>query len=53
MSRILDNTFITEAEGCCEQSKIAELIGSAINKLEFDTYRHEYVVRITVDEVDN
>lgn len=51
--RILERTFLTEDEDYNPAGKLAEQIEAVLVRLELDAYAKQYVVRVTVDEVDN
>lgn len=51
--RVLDRTFLTEDEQFNPQSVIAEAVESCLRAVKMDTYNARYVIRITVDEVDD
>lgn len=52
MTRLLDKTWTTEDEGYLEEDRIADAVLDELRALKLDTYNSIYVVRITVDRVD-
>lgn len=50
--RLLDKTFLTEDEQYNAASCLGEQVAEALETLDLDTYNKQYVVRVTVDVVD-
>lgn len=50
--RLLDKTWLTRDEEYCPERRLEELLAEELEKLKLDTYNGEYVVRVTVDKVD-
>jgi len=50
--RLKDITLVTEDEQCSPARGLAEQIEAVLEDLEMDTYNKQYVVRLTVDQVD-
>lgn len=50
--RLLDKTWLTEDEAFNAEGFISDQLECALNNLKLDTYNHQYVVRVTVDQVN-
>lgn len=50
--RLLDKTIMTEDEGWNLAFGIASQIREHLKRLKLDSYNNQYVVRVTVDQVD-
>ena len=50
--RLLDKTFMTSDEECNAESRIADHIETCLGNLKLDTINELYVVRVTVDKMD-
>ena len=58
MTRVLSRTILTRDEECSpvfrtRMAQLSELVSKCLDDLELDTYNHIYVVRITIDRVDD
>jgi hypothetical protein len=51
--RLLDKTFLTQDEQYGPASAVASKVEVLLKRLTMDTYNHQYVIRITVDVVDD
>ncbi len=50
--QILNKTFITEDEGWDTGNEIVQRIEAELKRVKFDSYNHQYVVRFSLDTVD-
>ena len=50
--RLLDKTFLSEDEGSPDCQFISD-VAKALDEIKFDGYNKQYVLRVTVDEVDD
>lgn len=51
--RVLDKTIQIEDEEYLPIPRVIGQVEEYLKRLDIDTYNHRYVVRITVDEVDD
>lgn len=51
--RILDKTFLAEDEGWNLPVSISRQIVSHLRSLRMDSYNNKYVIRLTVDVIDD
>lgn len=51
--RLLDKTFLTEDEQYDIPSNVSGQVEEFLSELKFDSYNEIYVIRITVDKIDN
>ena len=53
MARLLDKTTLTEDEGFRVPSEIGDWVERWMETLNIDSYNKQYVISLTVDEVDD
>lgn len=50
--KILDKTFLSEDEGYDLSGKLSRAVEAALDKVKLDPYNHQYVLRVTLDQID-